>query len=60
MITDMVGYSREMQRSEDGTLRKRMKHNELLPAPRMFASPSPPRPRPTPPGRYRIESFIVK
>jgi class 3 adenylate cyclase len=30
MITDMVGYSREMQRSEDGTLRKLMKHNELI------------------------------
>jgi class 3 adenylate cyclase len=30
MITDMVGYSREMQRSEDGTLLKLMKHNELV------------------------------
>ncbi len=30
MITDMVGYSREMQRSEEGTLRKLMKHNELV------------------------------
>jgi class 3 adenylate cyclase len=30
MITDMVGYSREMQHSEDDTLRKLMKHNELV------------------------------
>ena len=30
MITDMVGYSREMQRSEDSTLLKLMKHNELV------------------------------
>jgi adenylate cyclase len=30
MITDMVGYSREMQRSEEGTLLKLLRHNELV------------------------------
>jgi class 3 adenylate cyclase len=30
MITDMVGYSREMQSSEEGTLLKLLRHNELV------------------------------
>ncbi len=30
MITDMVGYSREMQQSEDRTVQKLMKHNQLV------------------------------
>lgn len=30
MITDMVGYSREMQQSEERTLQKLMRHNQLV------------------------------
>jgi class 3 adenylate cyclase len=30
MITDMVGFSREMEHSEDGTYSKLMKHNDIV------------------------------